>query len=40
MELKYESVASFSKNDGMISHVKFLKEPAGGGKYLFFVKDT
>lgn len=33
-------VKSFGKNDGMISHVKLLKNPGGGGKYLFYIKDT
>ena len=40
IEQKNECVAVFKKNDGMISHVKFLKESGGGGKYVFFVKDT
>lgn len=38
-EQKIELVKTFSKSDGMISNVKFLKQPGGGVKYLFYVKD-
>lgn len=33
-------VKTFKKNDGMISHVKFLKKAQGGGDFIFFVRDT
>jgi len=35
-----ELVKRFEKNDGMISHVHFLKNAGGGGKYMFYIKDT
>ena len=38
-EQKIELVKTFNKSDGMISNVKFLKQPGGGVKYLFYVKD-
>jgi hypothetical protein len=36
---KKEKVETFGGNDGMISHAKFLKEPEGGGDFLFYVKN-
>ena len=38
--MKTELVWTFSKADGMISHVKFLKELGGGGECVFFIRDT
>lgn len=37
---KFESVLSLGPNDGMISHVKFLKKVNKVGNRLFYVKDT
>lgn len=38
--MKLEVAYSFKKQDGMVSHVKFLKNQGGGGNYIFFVRDT
>lgn len=39
-EMREEVVYTFKKGAGMISHMKFLKNLEGGGKYLVYVKDT
>ena len=33
-------VHTFGRNDGMISHVKFVKKKEGSGKKIIYVKDT
>lgn len=33
-------IHTFGQNDGMISHVKFLKKKNGTGKTIIYVKDT
>ena len=39
-EMREEVVHTFGKGDGMISHMKFIKNLEGGGKYILYVKDT
>jgi len=33
-------IHTFGQNDGMISHVKFIKKKNGSGKKIIYVKDT